>query len=73
MIVNNGTRRALTIAGVFEGLCGESNGTLSFIPNQTGRDPLAARGGLLDGEPVLLEVKSGAHHPFFNATYRSLS
>lgn len=73
MIIENGKRRALVIAGVFEGTCGESDGVLSFIPNLTGKSPLTARGGLLDGEPVSLVIEALPGGPFFSASYRSLA
>jgi len=69
MIIDNGIRRQLIITGVFEGTCGESRGVLSFIPNRTGKRPIDARGGLLDGEPVILAIVPG-QGGFFDATYR---
>ena len=54
MNIDNGTRRNLTIQGVFEGLCGVSRGLLAFTPNRVGKAPATARGGLLDGEPIML-------------------
>lgn len=73
MIIDNGNRRHLIIAGVFDGTCGESEGVLSFIPNCTGKEPSAARGGLLDGAPVILSITAGPHRPFFSAVFRSAS
>lgn len=74
MIIDNGARRTLVISGVFDGLCGESDGQLAFIPNQTVRPPEAARGGLLDGEPVSLTIlREDPRSPFYFARYSRLS
>jgi hypothetical protein len=75
MIVDNGRRRRLIVSGIFDGICGESEGVLSFIPNLNGKRPDAARGGLLDGEPVALTIVSAPDkkNPFVMAQYRSLS
>lgn len=73
MIVDNGRRRQLVVAGLFDGLAGESEGLLSFIPNRTGKRPVDVRAGLLDGEPVFLELATGTSvdPSFVTFRYRS--
>ena len=73
MIVDNGKRRSLVIAGVFEGTCGESEGVLSFIPNLFGKPAVTARGGLLDGDPVSLSIEAAPDGRFFTAKYRRIA
>jgi hypothetical protein len=75
MIIDNGRRRRLVVSGVFDGMCGESEGLLSFIPNLAGKKPEAARGGLLDGEPIALTIvrTPDRKNPFVTAEYRLLS
>jgi hypothetical protein len=59
---------------VFDGLCGESDGALAFMPNLAGKAPEAAKGGLLDGEPVSLSIRKDSRaSPFYLATYRLLA
>lgn len=69
MRIDNGERkdRRLVIAGVFDGMCGEQAGCLLFIPNLPARPPEAARGGLLDGEPVSLSVERVGSGPVYTA------
>ena len=73
MIVDNGKRRRLVVAGMFDGLAGESEGLLSFIPNRTGRRASDIRAGILDGEVVHLELATGAtvDPSFVTFRYRS--
>lgn len=67
MSVDNGTQRRLVIAGVFEGLAGESDGLLAIIPNRKGRRARYIRAGELDGDAVHLTFV-GENPPF--VTYR---
>lgn len=70
MIIDNGRKRRLIVAGVFDGECGESDGLLSFIPNRATARPESVRGGLLDGDVVILsDIKTG-DGPFVTARYR---
>lgn len=71
MIVDNGRRRGLVISGVFDGTCGESRGVISFLPNMPGK-VAGVRGGLLDGDPVLLTLvhAPNAENPFATFRYR---
>jgi hypothetical protein len=72
--IDNGRQRRLVVSGVFDGVAGESNGALAFIPNRAGKRPQDARGGLLDGEPVLLTLVTapGPKSPFCVVRYRVL-
>lgn len=71
-IIDNGRRRRLVIAGLFDGTAGESEGLLSFIPNRSGARPADVRAGLLDGQPVLLELVPSAAQPFVTYRYGGL-
>lgn len=73
MIVDNGRRRQLVVAGLFDGLAGESGGVLSFIPNRSGKRASDVRAGLLEGDPVFLELVTGAtvDPSFVTFRYRS--
>lgn len=54
-MIDNGRRVRMVVDGVFDGMAGESRGVIAFIPNRSESRPEAARGGLMDGEPVLLQ------------------
>lgn len=54
MKVDNGRRVRLIIPGVFDGWAGVQGNKASFIPNRLGSRPEAIKGGMLDGQPVLL-------------------
>jgi hypothetical protein len=70
MIIDNGVRRELVIAGVFNGTCGESRGRLAFIPNRFEKRPEEQRGGLLDGNPIrLCDVHLDGEGPAYTAAY----
>lgn len=72
MIIDNGRRVRLIIAGLFDGQAGESDGVVSFIPNRSGTRPASARGALLDGAPVFLTLREGptAGAPFCTYSWR---
>jgi hypothetical protein len=74
MIINNGERKRLIIAGVFDGICGVSRGLVAFLPNRVGTPPELARGGLLDGDPIMLtEVQRAGEGPSYTARFQVLS
>jgi len=69
MIVDNGTRQPLIIAGVFEGMAGVAGGFVSFIPNRAGKAPGKAGAGILNGVPVLLKPTKDADGPFWTSRF----
>lgn len=54
MSVDNGRRVRLIVDGLFDGMAGEADGVVAFMPNRFSMRPEAARGGLMDDQPVLL-------------------
>lgn len=73
MIIDNGTRRNLTISGVFHGTCGESRGRLAFIPNRFDKRPEDQRSGLLDGDAVrLFNIQIDGEGPAYTASFKFL-
>lgn len=71
MIVDNGRRARLIIAGIFDGMAGVSRGQVAFVPNRAGAKPEMARGGILDGDPVRLsDVQKAAAGPSYTARYQ---
>lgn len=56
MSIDNGRRVRLIVDGLFDGMAGEAGGIVAFVPNRHATRPESARGGLMDGEPVLLEI-----------------
>lgn len=69
MIIDNGRRATLEIAGVFLGEAGVRGPFVSFIPNRIGQQAEAARGGLLDGQPVLLAPIKETTGPFWTSRF----
>ena len=71
MIIDNGRRARLIIAGVFDGMAGVSRGLVAFIPNRAGNKPEMARGAILDGDPVRLsDVQKAEGGPAYTARYQ---
>lgn len=70
--VDNGERLALTISGIFDGVCGVSRGTIAFVPNRTGRNPLQAAGAMLDGSPIRLSEVTRCPDGSFTARYQAI-
>ena len=68
-MINNGKRAHLVIDGVFDGEAGVQGNQLAFVPNRSGRLPGTAKGGLLDGEPILLSTRKDPNGPFWLATF----
>lgn len=56
MSIDNGRRVRLIVDGLFDGMAGESGGVVAFVPNLSAMRPEAARGGIMDGDPVLLTL-----------------
>jgi hypothetical protein len=71
MIIKNGRRARFIIDGVFDGMAGVQGNQVAFAPNRAGGSALAAKGALLDGEPVLISVTKDDGGPFFTAQFRS--
>lgn len=69
-MINNGERKHLIIAGVFDGQAGVQGDKLAFLPNRTGTNPGSVRGGLLNGEPVLLSATKDPVGPFWTARFK---
>jgi hypothetical protein len=74
VIVDNGKQRRLIIAGLFDGIAGEQNGVLAFIPNLKGKRASEVRRGVLDEQPVHLMLKRSptAADRFALFTYRRI-
>lgn len=72
MIIDNGSKYPLVIAGVFDGMAGVSGGFLSFAPNRTG-DPAKARAGILAGEPILIAPVKEPSSPFWSSRFEVLA
>lgn len=73
MIIDNGRRAKLVIAGVIDGMCGVQGNEISFIPNRPGSKPESVKGGMLDGKPVLLRTSKAESGPFYIASFEELS
>lgn len=73
-MIDNGRQRRLVIAGLFDGIAGESDGLLAFIPNRSGKRPQEVRGGLLDDQPISLTLVAAPapKRPFCSFRYRVL-
>ncbi|MBB5684297.1 hypothetical protein [Sphingobium boeckii] len=73
MKIDNGTQGHLIIAGVHNGLCGVSDGVLSFQPNIRTKKPESANGALLNGETIRISVWKSPDNPgFYLATFEAL-
>ena len=74
MMIDNGTQASLIIKDVHNGLCGLSDGIISFQPNLTGKRPEAARAGLLNGEAIRIAARKSPDNPgFYLATFETLT
>lgn len=72
-MIRNGRRARLIIDGVFDGIAGVQGDRIAFAPNRIGTHPARARGGLLDGKPVLLTVTKDASGPFWTARFEEIA
>lgn len=68
MSIDNGRQRRLIVPGVFDGIAGESEGLLAFIPDRNGKPARYARLGTLDGEQVALSYVA-ENKPFVTFRY----
>lgn len=68
MRIDNGSRKALIINGVFSGMAGVSRGFVSFVPAGLG-DPAAARVGSLAGVPIRIMPVKDAEGPFWTSRF----
>lgn len=71
-MIKNGKKKRLVIEGVFDGMAGVQGNTLAFVPNRKGNRPEAVRGGVLDGEPVMLSITKDTTGPLYRARFRDL-
>lgn len=69
MIIDNGSRQRLEIAGVFEGVAGVAGAFVSFAPNRFARSPAQAAAGMLAGVPVRLAPKKDPAGPFWTSRF----
>jgi hypothetical protein len=69
-MINNGRRAHLVIAGVFDGMAGVQGNAVAFAPNRAGGSPGRVKGGILDGEPVLLSTTKDEFGPFWTSHFR---
>lgn len=72
-MINNGKRKHLVIVGVFDGMAGVQGSTLAFVPNMKGNRPESIKGGVLDGEPVMLTITKDAAGPLYRARFKDLA
>ena len=73
MIIDNGENVHLSIYGVFDGYAGLSRGVLAFKPNRTAKNATSRMGALLNGEPVMLEIKRSENAEFYTAKFEALA
>lgn len=73
MIVDNGSQQRLEIDGVFEGMAGVAEGFVSFVPNRFTSRPGDARGGSLNGVPVLLTPTKDPTGPFWTSRFEVMA